>query len=109
MNFPSSSICFCIKIAFTNSFILIFPSLDCTTISGKHRDSGAKDPKTQTTAAMDGGLIPRFSRVSSANWQSEGVRTIAGRLIRHGRARLDPQRCELVRNRHRPIEDRWWD
>jgi hypothetical protein len=54
-----SSNCFCIKNAFTNSFILIFPSLDCASISGKHRGSGAKDPKTQTTHQVDCGLKPK--------------------------------------------------
>jgi hypothetical protein len=48
MNFTSSSNCFCIKNAFTNSFIHFESVLDWASNSRKVRGPDAINPKTQT-------------------------------------------------------------
>jgi hypothetical protein len=60
MNFTSSSNCFCIKNAFTNSFIHFESVLDWASNSRKVRGPDAINPKTQTNPPMDGGLVSWF-------------------------------------------------
>jgi hypothetical protein len=57
MNFTSSSNCFCIKNAFTNSFIHFESVLDWASNSRKVRGPNAINPKTQTNPPMDDGLV----------------------------------------------------
>jgi hypothetical protein len=57
MNFPSSSNCFCIKIAFTNSFTYFKYALNWASITEMRRGVHGKCPKTQANTAADRGLF----------------------------------------------------
>jgi hypothetical protein len=57
VNFTSSSNCFCIKNAFTKSFVPFKLVLDWVSIFRKIRGLGATKPKTRGTIEVDGGLF----------------------------------------------------
>jgi hypothetical protein len=57
MIYTNSSTYFYIKNLFSIYFLWFSSFLDWASISGKHRGSGTNDPKTQTTHAVDCGLV----------------------------------------------------
>jgi hypothetical protein len=89
MNFPSSSICFCIKIAFTNSFTYFKYALDWASITKKHKGLCAKYSRTQSPNEWTTGWMWENLGSLLQLSQTERVSIILSRPIRSQRIRLD--------------------
>jgi hypothetical protein len=74
-------------------------ALDWASNPDKPRGYSTTNPETQSTVALDGGLIPEIPRVSFTKLTREGVSWYPSRSIDHGWPRLDRPSPEPIRDR----------